>query len=167
MGRTYQFNSSASVASSKSIRATPRKISARKSIRQPAIAFDLQKVPNQELKDLFKHMLAQRNIYKFTIDLPNDIITILSKMDNMEYKIGRDTARLRLLHRDTQIKIENPLKISNSFLVGKAIGIIFLNTRFKKSVYNLRDAKNAYKQQLKDSDSRVNKSQVNDFITIK
>ena len=77
-------------------------------------------------------MLAQRNIYKFTIDLPNDIITILSKMDNMRYKIGRDTARLKLLHRDTTIKIENPLKISNSFLVGKAIGIIFVNTRCKK-----------------------------------
>ena len=77
-------------------------------------------------------------------------------MDSMEYKISSTIAYLRLLHKDTQIKIENPLKINNSFLVGKAIGIIFVNTRFRKTVYNFREAA-----------ARANQGAAADFITIK
>ena len=58
-------------------------------------------------------MLAYRNKYKFTLDLPRDLVTIVQKMDKLDFKIGQAVSYLKLLHKDTQIKVENPLKLHN------------------------------------------------------
>ena len=88
------------------------------------------------LKVFFKKLLAHRNKFKLTLEVPRDIMSLMTNEERFKFKISSTAAALFLLHRDTKIEIDKPLKIANSFIVGKAIGVLIINTRFKKEVYN-------------------------------
>ena len=89
---------------------------------------------------MLKKILAQRNKFRLTLEVPRDIITLLTDEDRYKFKISSTVATLWLLHRDTKIQIDKPLKIANSYIVGRAIGVLIVNSRFKKEVYNFRES---------------------------
>ena len=84
-------------------------------------------------------MLALRNNTDLTLTIPRDLIQIRMDPSKLNLNISPTVSKLKLLHKDSNKTVGKPLTIPNTKAIGKVIGVVITNTRFKKINYKFRE----------------------------